>query len=293
MTDLAQQPVETAEEEPRPSLDEQVLAAIDAREAAQHTEPDPGQTDEDDDPLVASAETPVEAPSVPEEPSQEPSETERAEATRLYNYMRSNPQMADTLVAIERGDAIAVPKQVLEAAQQMRQQPQEPQTDPDEEMYADPFAYMKKIETRLSQREQADRQAFEHRAKQQAEHNFSLLESTGQEWHARHPELSETDLIGLINNQVGPMHLVKHYLSQHGDPKKAISDAFDAAHRIAYPNQQITPQQMAQNTRAKRRAGATAASPRTSPRMTPEEPKTKQEKINAIAEIIRESREAN
>lgn len=261
------------------------------------------------------AETPeVEAPPIedeaeePPQASSEPEETEEERDLRqariIAAELRERPELGDALVALKQGRATLIDRQVIEAAQKYMQEQQAPAAptdttpDPDE----DPWAYMqwvgqkqKETEERLNQVLQWREQETQARSRYESEQNGNLLVTTGEEWQSRHAELSE-DQVHRVIQAVSETGLIRRYLKQTGDKKRAISEALEAGLRMEFPDlaKAAATNEALREANRKRRAGATAASPRAVSRTPEEQPKPRNsaERAQLIADLIRETNSA-
>lgn len=279
--------VEVEPEEPS-SFEEQVREAL-----VEETEPE----------LVAPTE-PEEEPEVAEEEPQASSQVETAEeqelrwARTIAAEIKANPQLGDALVALKQGKAQLLPTEVIEAARQAQQaQPEEPALDPED----DPFEYMRRLNQRVASQEEfyqqyeaQQRQAFENQQRQVYEQNQNLFFDTAEEYRRSHPELTDEDMVKIINSAAESSFVVK-FKRQHGDNKRALTEAFEAARRVEFPQHIQTPEQVARNRKNKQRASAASASPRASQRLKPEEPNKRgwEGVKETLTELARDALEAN
>jgi hypothetical protein len=283
--------------EQEPSFEDQVVEAITgAREEV--TEPVDAEVIDESD-VVASTELPeVEEPAEqePEAPTQAVEEEMIPEYVRtIGRALKNNPDLAQAVVAIERGEAVPVPREVIEAAQRFQQERQEPQTDDFEERFwADPAAAVRELRESQEQFRAWQQQQAQAVAMQDQARKVSLLENTAGEWRSSHSELTQEQHDQLVQT-VGESQLIRRALKNHGDQARAIREAFDAALLLDFPDLSLQAKRdeaVRQATR-NRRAAATAASPR-SARQPVEEarPRTPAERHKFTADIVREFQSA-
>lgn len=283
MTEQLEQELE--QEDPQGDWEDEVVHSIEELRSSPETE----------EPLeeVTSTDTPEEEPS--EEPplAQAPDDEELAQARRIRDVLANNPDLAEAVVRIERGEAVAIPREVLDAArrfQESQQAPPEPVEDPSDRFYSDPANYVSQLEERIARFEQAQQQTYQHRVLQEREQNTTLMVSTGEKWQSSHPELTE-DQVRQVIGTVAETGLISRFLKKTGNKEKAIHEALEAAARIEFPQlaTQARTDQAIREANRKRRAGATAASPRSVPRTTEEaRPTNGAERRELTAQLLRE-----
>lgn len=236
---------------------------------------------EDTEPEVASTESPEPEPEeeLPSAQASEetPEEQELRWARVVAKELKENPELGDALVALKQGKAKLLPNEVLEAIQAAKPE-EKPEVEEEPDFWEDPdqawkreVERRKQLEERLETFESQQRQTFEAQQRAAYESNANLFGETVDEYRRSHPELSDDDMVTIINSAAEAGFVVK-YKSQHGDNRRALSEAFEAARRVEFPQHIQSPEEIARNQRSKRRAGAAAASPRTSQRLRPEEP---------------------
>lgn len=215
-------------------------------------------------------------------------------ARALLKEIQENPELGEAFVAIKNGQAVAIPREVLEAAQRY-QTPEEPQADPDDDLYQDPFAVIKQLRQEVSQITGAQRQAIETRQRAEFEANTNLVTTVGEEFFRNHPELQEKH--ENIHSAIAEAQLIRRYRKRFpGDPRRAVAEAYDAAYRMEFPDAAAATAQrrLARDQKAKQRAGASAASPRSMPRNRPEEKlHTSKDRLELFTEILREEQSAD
>lgn len=294
------------EETTEPTIEDQVVDAV--AELRGTPEAETGEPIVVDEEVASTDATPeVEAPPSEddaEEPTQalqdeepEPTEEELRYARTVLREFRERPELGDALVALKQGRATLIDKQVIEAAQRYMQEQQAPPAeteDPSDRFYSDPAAYVQSLEQRLNEVLSWREQESQARVRMESESNGNLLVSTGEEWQSKHPELSEEQVKAVVG-AVSETGLIRRYLRQHGDKKRAIQDALEAGLRMEFPDLAKAAAQNEAIRRANRdrRARATAASPRSVPRTTEEErPLTRAGKREYLAKLIAEERQA-
>lgn len=286
-----QEPEEVLE----PSIEDQVVEVLESRRPV---------SEEDDGDLEASASpqetepSEVEEPHLPEAPTQTDEERDLAEARRIRDILLNNPELYESVVAVERGDGVVIPRQVIEAAQrfQREQAPEQPQEDPADRFYSDPVSYVQSIEQRLARFEQAQAQTAQQRMQHERDQNTELLASTGAAWRTRHAELTDEQEAQVIQT-IAETNLIARNLRRNGGNKaQAVEDALEAAWRMEFPElaQQRQTDQIVREANRKRRAGAAAASPRSN-RAPVEDapPRNSAERKQRMADDIRELLQAN
>lgn len=279
---------EVSDEVEEPSFDDQVVEAFDALRDEETDEPE----------AVASTDTPDEdeapEPHVEQEPSSQASEPDQdlEYARKIVEVFHKNPELRDAVVAVERGEAAVIPREVLEAAQKYAQQPQA--QDEDEDIYADPFAVIKSLKQDIEQFKSHQQAQVQARRRQEWENNTAIVETVEQEFFRNHPELNDHRLT--LFDTIAKTQLIRRYREKfNGDNRRAVAEALEAAYRMEFPEAAVTAAQrkLARETQAKRRAGAAAASPRSMPRNQPEErPTSKADRLEMFADIIREDLQA-
>jgi hypothetical protein len=287
---FAQLHPKTEDEEPKaadPKAEEPELEAVEDEEQEVSDEVAPTEPPQDEAP-----EPTEETPSPP--PAPEPEAAPQA-YERLQRLLERDPSLADHIGAWERGEAVLVPRTYAEQLQQLelqrqqlqQQQPQQPETG----FYDDPEGYVRRLEetltglqSQITEREQAAQQAA-------LRQNAQLYESFASEFRSKHPELDD-DQWEELTNEVTLSGRVLRGVQSHGDRARALREAFEREHRALYPAP--SQEEVIKAQRQKRRAGAAASSPRPAQRLAPVEvPKTKQERLQAAADYIRELEQAN
>ena len=256
--------------------------------------------DEEDAPTEPSEEAPPEDDAPPQEPSQTEEPLDEYEQ-RLARYLRQNTDVADTLVAIQRGEMVALPREVVQAVNEFRSQrsepAQEPSDDTDDDIYADPFAVIRELRQWKAQTEAERQQQAAAYQEQQNRENWQLLTNIGAEWESTKADtgIAVEEIRSRVVNTIANTSILPAFLKRYpGDKPRAVREAFEAAFRIEFPEAAqaaVVNKQIRDNRRA-RRAGATAASPRSVQR-TREEPKTRTDRVAALADDLREAMQAN
>lgn len=301
MTDLLHEPEAVEERSEEQERDDAIAEHLLAR----RPEPDTGEPEQEE---VASTETPeVEAPPEHEDESGEPTQAQETDEERELRHarviareMRDNPDLGDALVALKQGKASLIDREVLEAAQRfMAEQPKpEIAAEPDDfedRFWSDPIAVLREIKGETESFKHWQAQQAEARSRQDYEANTNLMTTVGEEWQATHPELTD-DHVGRIVQAVGETNLIARSYARHGDKARAIREGLEAGLRLEFPEliaQQRT-QEAIREANRKRRAGATAASPRSVPRTTEDRPtpRNSAERVEQLAGYIREMDEA-
>lgn len=282
-----------------PSGEDEIVAAI---QEVRGTSSTPEEAEESASTEPSEVEEPSETPEAPTQTDDDDLE----EARRIRDFLRSNPEMAQTIVAVEQGQAAVIPRQVLEAAERYKQERSQPQVEPEiaddfeERFYQDPVAAVREMQQAFEQRIAAQEQYISQQTQaemyRQNEENSNLLVSTGESWQSSHPELTDEMVRERIVPTVAETNLISRFLKKHGNKERAIKEAFEAAYRIEFPDaaRAATQDQIIRDATRKRRAGATAASPRSASRTAqPEErPKSGPQRVQYIADLIREEQAA-
>lgn len=263
-----------------PQLEEEIPQELEDAFRPSTETPEPPE-----EPEAPPTETP---PSEPQEPS---GDTTSAAYQRLQRLLEANPDLADHIGAWERGEAVLVPRQTVEQWQQP-QQPVQAQPEPETPgFYDDPEGYVKRLEETVQTLHQTFTAREQQSYQQALSRNENIFNTFVSDFRSKHPELTD-DQFKELQDEVTLSGRVKRGVDSHGDPNRALRDAFDREYRAMYPSP--TNEDMLKAQRQKRRAGAAASSPRPAQRgAPPEAPKTKQERIQAGADFLREHLEAN
>lgn len=286
----------TEDEVRDPSYEDQIVEAI------RGPEEEPASTEDLEPEVEVDASPEVEEPAEqePEAPTQAPSgptfksdeDRELWVARSIAKTFEKNPELREAALALERGEAVAVPREVIEAAQRLQAERQAPPQEDDfeERFWSDPAAAVRELRESQEQFRAWQHQQAQAVAMQDQARKVSLLENTSAEWRSSHPELSEDHVSQLVQT-VGESQLIRRALKKHGDQARAIREAFDAALRLDFPDLSLQAKKdeaVRQATR-NRRAAATAASPR-SARTPVEEPRpqTRAARLEATADAVRE-----
>lgn len=239
---------------------------------------------------------PTETPDAPEPDSPEPQAPQEPQedewtgwAKRIKAIADEKPELWSDFVRLERGEAVAIPKEVLEAAQNWGQQNQQ-QPQPTEQapgFYDDPETYVRSLEERVARHEQWLSARSQQEQMETQARTLSLVNEVAEDFRRRHPELSD-DQWADFTRKVGKAQLVAANLEEfNGDQRRAVAESFEQGYRAFYP--QPSQKDQLETQRQRKRAGATAASPRSARRLAPEEPKNTEERRRGLVEGVREA----
>lgn len=302
---LEQAPEEVSEEAPEEKPFDQQLEDVYASRAADRTadtppseeappstEPHEGEGVEDppQEPETGSPSSQdAQAESLP--PSQHADELDDPEieqAKHLAGILRNNPKLRDAMVAYEKGEVEILPKAVIDKIKETSPEVQsETSEEEPDEIFSDPFGYMKKLAERQEQIEQRWQAQEEGRQQAARDRNMKTFEEASDEFYSNYPELKEKS--HELLDSVAQNRLIAFYIGKGMEPRQASRAALEGAARLLYP-ESVTSREMGKRVHdetKRRRAGGSAAKARPLPKTKSEErPRNKQERIAAMAADI-------
>lgn len=229
----------------------------------------PTEQPEGEEPSHPSAEAPTQA---------EPEEIEPWVHT-LARALRSNPTLAQDVVALERGERVAVDRELLDRVQQYQEPEPDPSDSIEERVATDPFGYMVELDQR-------QRQFDRFIAEQQRESNKNAL-GTGIAAFRKEHELSDEEMVKVMAevHKHGFLRPDSAFMQEAPNKQAAVRQAFEVARRIVNPERTTTPQQQAADLRSKRKAAAANVSPRSASRQQAEPTSPAEHMAAAAAEF--------
>lgn len=192
-----------------------------------------------------------------DEPAPDSTPSEQEQATRLYNYLRSRPDIAEALVGVEQGRYAVIPRDHL---QQPEPEP-EPQA-PSIDFWADPESAFKTVYERIEENEKR------WAAKQETDTVAAINTGTAV-FQRNHPDL-KPDEVEQVKAALVAKGTLPSYWSRNPN-YVGVSEALEEQYRVLYfdRSRDVAAKDIVKASKAKRRAASVGGSRASSPRTTP------------------------